>query len=439
MIQNGKKEALILLMGDILIFLASLWLTLFIRYHNIIDSPDFFTHLQAFSILFLFWIVVFFISGLYDKHTNAFKRKLPGAILNAQMVNCLIAVLFFYFIPYFGISPKGNLFIYLVITIPLISIWRLFLVDRLYLKRSENVLLIGDTPEVLEMGQEISLNRKYGLTILKKASTLSEGELDNVPKIISTIILDIPHASMKGSATPGLAQLIFAGVKFIDINDLYEDIFDRIALSNLTDSWFLKNISNSRKLLYDIFKRIMDIAISLFVGIITLPLYPFIYIAIKLEDGGPAFIIQDRIGQGNKIMRIIKFRSMKGSDGGQWIKDRDERITRVGRFIRKTRIDELPQLYNVLRGDLSLIGPRPDIADLGYKLRVEIPYYTMRNLIKPGLSGWAQIHQDLPPQSLAETKMRLAYDFYYLKNRSLVLDILIALKTIKTLLSRAGL
>jgi lipopolysaccharide/colanic/teichoic acid biosynthesis glycosyltransferase len=162
-------------------------------------------------------------------------------------------------------------------------------------------------------------------------------------------------------------------------------------------------------------------------------------LAIKLEDGGPVFIIQDRIGYGNKIIKVIKFRSMKESAGGRGVSKDDNRITKVGSFIRKTRIDELPQLYNVIKGDLSLVGPRPDIINLGQKLSSDIPYYTMRNLIKPGLSGWAQIHQDLPPQSLAETKLRLAYDFYYLKNRSFFLDIQIALKTIKTLLSRAGL
>ena len=439
MMQTGKREALILLIGDILIFLVSLWLTLFFRYYNSSDAPGFLLHLRAFSALFFFWILVFYIAGLYDKHTNAFKRKLPGAILNAEIVNCLVSVLYFYFVPFFGITPKINLFIYLLITIPFITVWRLFLVNRMYIRRVENVLLVGNSLEAAEIEEEISTNKKYGLSIFKKVDSLSEKELGEVPKTVSTIILDLTKGSEMGTPTIGLSQLIFAGVRFIDLNDLYEDIFDRVVLSNLGDMWFLKNISSNRKYLYDIFKRVMDIVISLLVGVITLPLYPFVYFAIKFEDGGPAFIVQDRIGQGNRIMRIIKFRSMKDNDSGRWLENKDSRITKVGKFIRKTRIDELPQLYNVLRGDLSLIGPRTDIADLGYKLRAEIPYYTMRNLIKPGLSGWAQIHQDLPPQSIPETKTRLTYDFYYLKNRSLVLDLLIALRTLKTLLSRVGL
>ncbi len=139
------------------------------------------------------------------------------------------------------------------------------------------------------------------------------------------------------------------------------------------------------------------------------------------------------------MVKIVKFRSMRASDKGRWLTKNDVRMTKVGKFIRKTRLDELPQLWNVLKGDISLIGPRPDIINLGIELQDKIPYYVMRNLIKSGLSGWAQINQDLPPQSLEETRQRLAYDFYYLKNRSFLLDLEIALRTIKTLLSRGGL
>ena len=129
---------------------------------------------------------------------------------------------------------------------------------------------------------------------------------------------------------------------------------------------------------------------------------------------------------------------MRTNDGGIWPTENDSRITRVGRFLRNSRIDELPQFWNVFKGDISLIGPRPDIYDLGVKLSSEIPYYNIRNTIKPGLSGWAQISQELPPHSLDETKLRLAYDLYYVKNRSIMLDIIIVLKTIRTLLSRTG-
>ncbi len=438
MINTGKKEAVVLFFGDLFLFVVSLWLTLSLRYGRWTNQELFFSHLEPFLPLFIFWILVFFISGLYDKQTNAFKRKLPGLILNAQIINSVIAVVFFYFVPSYGITPKVNLFIYLLVTIILNSIWRIVLVDYMYTYRTENVLLVGEVPEILEIEEEIRNNKKYGLTIFDRVDVLTESAIADVPKRVFTIIMDLNKNLNDKNRSDALSQLIFSSVKFLDQNDLYENMFDKLALSSLGGDWFLKNVSNQQKFLYEFFKRLMDIIISLVVGLIALIILPFVYLAIKLDDGGPIFIVQDRIGKGNKIMKVLKFRTMKQSDSGRWLVKDDKRITRVGKFLRRTRIDELPQLLNVLRGDLSLIGPRPDIADLGFKLRTEIPYYTMRNLIKPGLSGWAQIHQELPPQSIEETRIRLAYDFYYLKNRSLVLDIQIVLKTIKTILLRAG-
>lgn len=131
---------------------------------------------------------------------------------------------------------------------------------------------------------------------------------------------------------------------------------------------------------------------------------------------------------------------MAYSDSGKWVKDQDNpnKVTRIGMILRKSRIDELPQLLSILKGDISLIGPRPDIIDLGEKLNSEIPFYMIRYAIKPGLSGWAQTMQDSPPQTLEETRMRLQYDLFYIKNRSFILDLIIILRTIRTLISRTG-
>ena len=182
----------------------------------------------------------------------------------------------------------------------------------------------------------------------------------------------------------------------------------------------------------------MDFIAALVLGVISLVLYPFVIAAIKLEDGGPIFILQKRIGQYNKIITVCKFRSMKSNEDGVWINESDNPITKVGSVLRGMRIDEFPQLWNVIKGDMSLIGPRPDLAGLGARLSEEIAYYNIRNTIKPGLSGWAQIKQENIPQSIEDTKVRLAFDLYYVKNRSLMFDIKIALQTIKKLLSAAG-
>jgi lipopolysaccharide/colanic/teichoic acid biosynthesis glycosyltransferase len=212
-------------------------------------------------------------------------------------------------------------------------------------------------------------------------------------------------------------------------------------LSLIKYSWFLENISLAPKITYDILKRLMDIVIAVPAGLISLIVYPFVYIAIKLEDGGPVFFSQERIGKNGSIMRIYKFRSMYSNDQVDVLRDSKNRITRIGDTLRKTRIDELPQLWNVIKGDVSLIGPRPELPTLVKLYEKEIPYYGIRHLIKPGLSGWAQIYHDNHPHhgaEVAETKEKLSYDLYYIKNRSFILDIQIVLKTVKKLFSIAG-
>src|SRR3972149_2777495 len=240
---------------------------------------------------------------------------------------------------------------------------------------------------------------------------------------------------------PHLYNLIFSKVRFIDSHRIYEDIFDRIPLSLVTYSWFLENISVSPKFTYDFLKRIMDIVLSFFLGLISFLLYPFVYIAVKFDDGGNIFIWQERVGQNNQEIKIIKFRTMSVDDSGEGEQGRENKVTRVGKFLRASRIDELPQLWNVLKGDISLIGPRPELPNLVHLYEKEISFYNVRHLIKPGLSGWAQLYQKVVPKfstDYEQTKTKLSYDLFYIKNRSFWLDIKIALRTVETLLSRSG-
>ncbi len=343
------------------------------------------------------------------------------------------------------IAPKTVLFLYVIISSLALLVWRTEIFSRISKgETKEKAVIIGAGPETEELKREIN----GGNYSLKFISSIDLDHAENfdfqgdvVSKIysedISVVVIDLKHEKAD-PIVPQLYNLIFSKVRFIDMHRLYEEVFGRVALSLLNHSWFLENISTSPKYLYDAAKRAMDIVIALPLALLSFILYPFVALAIKLDDGGPVFILQERIGKENKIIRIPKFRSMKSSDKGLWVAEKDDRITRVGKFLRKSRIDELPQLLSVIRGDLSLVGPRPDIYDLGMKLSKEIPYYSVRSLIHPGLSGWAQIRQENPPQSLEETKIRLAYDFYYIKHRSFFLDLKIALQTIRTLLSRAG-
>ncbi|MFZ2831680.1 MAG: sugar transferase, partial [Minisyncoccia bacterium] len=411
----NKREPIILFAGDLLAFSVALWVALAIRSLTVPSSEVFSNHWIPFSGLFVLWTFVFFVAGLYEKHTLVFKGKLPSLILNTQIANSLLAVVFFYLLPIFGITPKIILAVHLVVSFLLIIVWRISIVPHLGFRNRENAILVGAGEEMQELKQEMNANERYNL---KFVSSVDLNQLDGiafqeevVEKIysegVSSVVIDLKHQKAD-AILPALYNLIFSNVRFLDMYKVYEEVFDRIPLSLVGYNWFLENISFSPHTMYDTMKRMMDVVIAGVLGIFSLVFYPFVIVAIKLEDNGPTFITQDRIGAGNRIIKLWKFRSMRGSDAGKWVTEGDDRITRTGRFLRRSRIDELPQLWNVVRGDISLIGPRPDMVVMGKKLAQELPYYTVRNLIKPGLSGWAQIKQDIAPQSLEETRERLA-------------------------------
>lgn len=444
-----KKGSLVLLVGDLFFFAVSLWLALLIRNLELPSRELFSLHVAPFSLLFVAWIVVFYIAGLYEKHTLILKSRLPSILASTQLVNSTIAVVFFYFIPFFGITPKTILFIYLLISFVTILAWRMygyFIVGRGQLN---NAVLIGSGDEMKELLEEVNNNPIYNLKFISSVDLNRADEKGFWDEIVShiysedvsIIAIDLANKNVE-PVLPHLYNLIFSKISFIDMHKIYEDIFDRVPISLLRYNWFLENISTIPRGGYDALKRLMDILISIPLLVVPLLSYPFIFIAMKLEDGGPIFTHQDRVGRNNQVVRILKFRTMLFNDNGDWRdKGMINRVTKVGNLLRKTRLDEFPQVWNVLVGDISLIGPRPEFPEAVKHYTGEIPYYNVRHLIKPGLSGWAQIYHDTHPHhgfDSLETANKLSYDLYYIKNRSFLLDIKIALRTLKTLVSIAG-
>ncbi|MDO8619725.1 MAG: exopolysaccharide biosynthesis polyprenyl glycosylphosphotransferase [bacterium] len=447
---SHRAETFFLFLGDVLILYVSLVVTLLIRYGgSAFDFKRMFMlHVTPFSILFFLWVLVFFIAGLYEKHTLFLQKQLPQLLSRALLVNVLVAVLFFYFIPAFKITPKGNLFLYLLVSSVALFFWRRYRLVRTVSGEREHAAIIGSGEELMRMTQEINHNPRYRMTFNLVVDTGSAPTLE-VSEIarrireehITLVIADF-HDTRMETLLPHLYEMLFASVRFTNMQQVYEEMFDRVPLSLTRYHWFLENISSvSSRFTYDFLKRLMDIALSFVLGIGSLLFYPFVFIAIKLDDGGRLFVSQERVGQGGKNIRTIKFRTMARDDRGLPELKAGNSVTRVGAFLRRTRIDELPQLWNVLRGEMSLIGPRPELPSLVAVYEREVPYYHIRHLIKPGLSGWAQLYHKTPPKVDAnadETANKLSYDLYYLKNRSFWLDVKIALKTIKVLLSRSG-
>ena len=448
-----RSESGVLFVGDLLVFFLALWVTLFVRYFGVPDKELFNAHFIPFFFLSGAWVLVFFIAGLYDKHTEFVKRHLPSTIINAQIINVALAAAFFFFIPYFGITPKTNLLIYLAVSSGLLIAWRLFLFEYILPKRRSRGLLVGEGAEIDELVREVNKNTRYGLEFVRVLDRDMITETKDVEirlrhliekEGVSVVVADARH-KQNMSLVPLFFSFMFSDtrVRFIDLQTMYENIFDRIPVSLLQYDWFLAHASRSAHPLYDFLKRGIDICGAAVLSIFLLCVYPFIWLAIRIEDGGPAFISQKRLGIFGTVMQVYKFRTMSTNENGVWLGESKNVVTRVGAFLRKTSIDELPQVLNILRGEMSLVGPRNDMEGLAVRLAEEIPFYTTRTSIKPGITGWAQTHQqytlgNMSPQSVEETKMRLAYDLYYIKHRSFLLDINIALRTIKTLLSRFG-
>lgn len=444
----SKKEPLILFLGDMIVFMVALWATLVVRNFEIPSEKLYYNHLLPFTILFIVWFLVFFIFGLYEKHTLLLKNRIPALIFNAQVTSSIIALFFFYFFPFFSIAPKRILFLDLIITFLLLVFWRMVLMPKFWFGRRQKALLVGSGDEIRELRDEVNNNPRYRLRFVSSIDLDKIDGIDFKDEIlttvysenITTIVVDLRNEKVR-SILPHFYNLIYSKVHFVDMYKIYEDIFDRVPLSLVNYNWFLENISSGTKSTYDFLKRSMDVVVAFVLGIGSLLLYPFIIVAIKLDDGGSIFFVQERVGKNNSPIYIRKFRTMSGVDTGNDVLRSKLAVTRVGMFLRKTRIDELPQLWNIFIGDLSLIGPRPEIPALVKLYVKEIPYYNIRHLIKPGLSGWAQIYHENHPHhgtNVSATREKLSYDLYYVKNRSFILDIKIGLKTVKTIISRSG-
>lgn len=441
----NTKEPIILLIGDLAVLCISLWLTLLLRSQNIPSIDVWNIHFYPFLMLFFLWISVFYLSGLYERHTAILKNKVPLILSNAYVITSLIAFAFFYFIPIFSITPKTILVIFIFVSFLLLYIFRVFVYSKIISFKKYKAVLIGEGEEIDLLYKEINSDKHYSFEFVKYIKLNSSLEnvrvqIEEIKKTnnIAIVVIDLKNKNIE-PILPEVYSLLLQKIKFIDLYQVYEEVFYKVPVSLIQYNWFIEHVSINDKFTYDSFKRVVDIFVSLVCGLGSLIMYPFIILAMKIENPkSPIFISQIRVGKNNAPVKIYKFRSMFRNENGVWLGESENKITKVGKFLRKSSIDEFPQFWNIFKGDISLVGPRPDMTGLEERLSKEIPYYSVRYMVKPGLSGWAQTRQDVIPNTIQENKDRLAYDLYYIKNRSVLLDIKIILKTIKTLLTRGG-
>jgi sugar transferase (PEP-CTERM system associated) len=238
----------------------------------------------------------------------------------------------------------------------------------------------------------------------------------------------------------GLLAMRFRGVTIEEVGSVLERLTGKLQLDGLRPSDLLFCEGFRMKPSQQFLLRIASTLVAAIGLILFLPLFPFVLLLVRLSSPGPVFFRQERVGLNGKIFNVYKFRTMvvnAEAEGAQWAQKNDPRVTRMGQFMRKTRLDEVPQLWNVLRGDMSFVGPRPERPEFVSWLAQELPFYEVRNMIRPGLTGWAQIRYGYGA-TLEQSREKLAYDLYYVKHQTLGLDLLIMFETIKTILRRRG-
>ncbi len=449
-------KRVLLLLGDTILLYISLACALFLRNKQLnIEIWD--AHFWQFSFIFIFWLIIFFINGLYEINKAKNNFKFYGKLIQNLLVNGAFAVLFFYLISeqYSNIKPQTILLILLFLFSILFIIWRhLFYKLISSSKWRDNLAIIGVNTESFLLAEEIInkpqlgyklkliINPDYSFIpekfhIAKISKDIINMKKDFIEQKINTVVtVDNPKYS------PEISRYLFESInlkiKYFNLTDFYEKITGKVPVTVLKKNWFLENLTSKNNPWYIITKRIIDILFSIILSLISLIFLPIIFLAIKLESKGPLIYKQKRMGINGKIYTIYKLRSMiQNAEKGKaiWAKKNDTRITKVGKFIRNTRIDEIPQLWNILKGDMSFVGPRPERPKLIKKLKNEIPFYNERHLVKSGLTGWAQINFPYG-SSIEDSKEKLQYDLFYIKNQSLALDISIILKTINIVFNK---
>ncbi len=423
--------------GDILFFGLSFYLMIILR------NLSYDAHIWPFSLVIFALIVGNYIIGLYDRVTQDYKVNLVRILMVHSIVLVLSVLLFYFFFSRLNISPRFNLFLFFSFSIVFTSAWRYLFVR--YRPLVQNVYIFGSGEDYQDLVHYFKQNtdKYYRLVKAVDLEKLFVKDVQNeftsiIPSDNNLIVIDTDHSKIK-LIKEYLYESIYSGAKYVELKDFFEQVMKRIPLGQIDELWFLTYVQKSSAPSYLLFKKLFDLLFC----IILLPtflIFPIVKIFMKIEGPGKFLIYNKRLGLIGKIIKIPKIRNRKYDDAGVKFgaKSVDNPVSKVGALIKSTRIDELPQILSVLRGDLSLIGPRPEFKHIADDLCKDLPYFMMRTLVKPGLSGWAQINQDYVPSNLKETKLKLSYDFYYIKNRSISLEIQIFLKTIRTILSRFG-
>ncbi len=457
--QRVPRKTLLLVLSDGVLIVSGLLLATALRLY---PGGTFWEYFEGMRTVARFGLVVLvcelslYYNDLYDfqilkQHSDLFVR-----LLQAFGISCAVLALFYYIHPVVGLG-RGIAALAAPTILTLTLGWRLLL-DRTdaLLHRPERVLIVGTGPAGISLTREIISRPELNLKVVGFLDERGEnigkslvnpgiiGAVSEISSIASGQKVDRIVLSLgeRRGCTPSqqLLQLKFAGVPVEDAHSCYERITGRILLERLSPSWLILSEGFKKSGFLLAAKRALDIVTALLGLTLTLPLMAGVAVAVWLETGRPILFRQARVGLMGRHFQMLKFRSMvqnAEANGPSWAAHGDRRITRVGAFIRKCRFDELPQLFNVLRGDMSLVGPRPEQPHFVALLQKSIPFFDQRHTVRPGITGWAQIKFQYGA-SLEESKIKLELDLFYIKHLSTLLDLAIIFETAKVMLLGRG-
>jgi sugar transferase (PEP-CTERM system associated) len=408
------------------------------------------------------FVTCMYYFDLYDSSILSNRREILTRLIQVLGTVCILLAILYYIYPPLELG-RGIFAIGLSLVAIILLLWRrLFLAINSQPEFAERALLFGDGPLAAPLMHELESRPELGLRIVghillhgnginqhhsdqpvgEHLSASMNEELFSAVKFHRANRIVVALGDRRGKLPVGpLLALKSRGVRIQDGTDVYEAITGKVPIDSLRLGWLLfsPGFCVSRFLL--IYKRLSSVLISAIGLLLSLPVLPLVALAIKITSPGPIFYKQRRVGREGSVFYCCKFRTMRADaeadSGPVWAGDNDPRITRVGRFLRICRLDEIPQLWNVFKGDMSLVGPRPERPEFVEWLTQEIPYYYLRHAVRPGITGWAQVRYEYG-SSVEASKEKLRYDLFYIKNMSPGLDFLIFFQTIKIILLGRG-
>ena len=454
----SERRALLILVDLMMVALAvffALWMWT-LKGDHLFTQAFVLSRVHWFPLLTALWLLLASLNDFYNMKVAASLRASIPPLLRITALVLAVYLLIYFFSPPKRPLPRGIVLYHAAVSFALIGLWRaayISLLSRPVFQRRAIVVGAGWTGRTIVQAIRENLASGYQLVGYIDDDPARQGQtIEGLPVVgtrhdlvplaraerISEIILAMPHAmphEMHGQLFKALMDCQEMGIRITLMPLLYEEIMGRVPVGHIGESWpaALPLDHASTGSLFSASKRAVDVIISLVALAILAILFPFVALAIYLNSPGPIFYTQERVGRGGKTYRLVKLRTMvpdAEKDGrAVWAREKDPRVTRVGRILRATHTDELPQFINILKGEMSVVGPRPERPEFVAELERQIPFYRLRHAVRPGMAGWALVKYGYG-SSVEDALAKLQYDLYYIKHQSLYLDFLILLKTL---------